>query len=92
MRACDEPVCVRVIARQIFDDFGAEAEFVERGAHARFVGECSGGRGLRVQGVATWALRAECVHARLVRSARVMDLAAARETAYARRCLGDGGD
>ncbi len=34
-RARDEPVGVRVIARQIFDDFGAEAEFVERGAHAR---------------------------------------------------------
>ncbi len=64
-RARDEPVGVRVIARQIFDDLGAEAEFVERGAHARFVGECAGGRGLREQGVATRALRAECVDARL---------------------------
>lgn len=91
-RACDEPVCVRVIARQIFDDFGAEAEFVERGAHARFVGECAGGRGLRVQGVATRALRAECVHARLGRAARVMDRAAVREAAYDRRGVGDGGD
>lgn len=91
-RARDEPVGVRVIARQIFDDFGAEAEFVERGAHARFVGECAGGRGLRVQGVATRALRAECIHARLGRAARVVDRVAVREAAYDRRCVGYGGD
>lgn len=64
-RARDEPVCVRAAAGQIFDDLGAEAEFVERGAHARFVGECAGGRGLREQGVAACALGAECVDARL---------------------------
>ena len=91
-RARDEPVGVRVIARQIFDDLGAEAEFVERGAHARFVGECAGGRGLRVQGVAACALGAECVDTRLGRAARVMDRAAAREVAYAWRGVGDGGN
>lgn len=91
-RARDEPVGVHVIARQIFDDLRAEAELVERGTHARFVGECAGGRGLREQGVAARALSAECVHARLGRAARVMDRAAARETAYARRGVGDGGN
>lgn len=91
-RARDEPVGVRVIARQIFDDLGAEAEFVEHGAHARFVGECAGGRGLREQGAAAWALGAECVDARLGRAARVVDRAVVRETAYDRRGVGDGGD
>lgn len=91
-RARDEPVGVRVIARQIFDDLGAEAELVERGAHARFVGECAGGRGLREQGVAACALGAECVGARVGRAARVMDRAAVREVAYAWRGVGDGGD
>lgn len=91
-RARDEPVGVRVIARQIFDDFGAEAELVERGAHARFVGERAGGRGLREQGAAAWALGAECVDARLGRAARVVDRAAVREAAYDRRGVGDGGD
>lgn len=90
--ARDEPVGVRAAARQIFDDLGAEAELVEHGAHARFVGECADGRGLRVQGVATRALRAECVDARLGRAARVMDRAAAREVAYAWRGVGDGGN
>lgn len=64
-RARDEPVCVRAAAGQIFDDLRAEAELVERGTHARFVGECAGGRGLREQGVAACALGAECVDARL---------------------------
>lgn len=91
-RARDEPVGMHTVAGQIFDDLRAEAELVERGAHARFVGECAGGRGLREQGVAVWALGAECVHARLGRAARVMDRAAARETAYVRRGVGDGGD
>lgn len=91
-RARDEPVGVRAAAGQIFHDFGAEAELVERGAHARFVGERAGGRGLREQGAATRALRAECVDARLGRAARVMDRAAAREVAYAWRGVGDGGN
>lgn len=91
-RARDEPVGVRAAAGQIFDDLGAEAEFVERGAHARFVGERAGGRGLREQGVAACALGAECVDARLGRAARVMDRAAVREVAYDRRGVGDGGD
>lgn len=91
-RARDEPVGVRAAAGQIFDDFGAEVEFVERGAHARFVGECAGGRGLREQGAAARALSAECVHARLGRAAGVVDRAAAREVAYDRWGVGDRGD
>ena len=65
---------------------------MERGAHARFVGERAGGRGLREQGVAACALGAECVDARLGRAARVMDRAAVREVAYAWRGVGDGGN
>ncbi len=91
-RTSDEPVGVHAVAGQVLDNLGAEAELVERGAHARFVGECAGGRGLREQGVAARALSAECVHARLGRAARVMDRAAAREAAYDRRGVGDGGN
>ena len=91
-RTSDEPVGVHAVAGQVLDNLGAEAELVERGAHARFVGECAGGRGLREQGVAACALGAECVDTRLGRAARVMDRAAAREVAYAWRGVGDGGN
>lgn len=94
-RARDEPVGVRAAAGQIFHDFGAEAELVERGAHARFVGERAGGRGLREQGVGIAGAvcgGAEGVDARFRRAAGVMDCAASCQTSYGRWRVGDGGN
>lgn len=95
-RARDEPVGVRVVVSgQIFDDFGAETKFVERGVHMRLMGERACGCRLHEQGVVDGGVRvlcAECVDARFGRTTCVGDRVPARETAYARWRVGDSRD